>query len=274
MGGISRRASSQDKRSIRSQHLLRDALAEELKSGVELSHVTVAALTQRAGLTRRTFYSHYSEIAEFIQAIEDDIIGHLRQLFSNISTRTLVEVYESINKHEPCPGSVELLTYCKENASLLAPLMGAAGDPRFTRRIHELSCAVLHDRMLDGLTIPALEPFFDYYLISFVSAETGIVRSWLANGCKESPEMLARLMTVIAFIRPGDLYGEPIDINVPEYERILLGLNSIASNIDPQGTKSPSARLAPIIERSVASTSKHASACPNNLVHVNNSDSE
>lgn len=31
-------------------------------------------------------------------------------------------------------------------------------------------------------------------------------------------------MTVLAFVRPGDLYGQPIDINVPEYGMKLLNL--------------------------------------------------
>ncbi len=35
---------------------------------------------------------------------------------------------------------------------------------------------------------------------------------------------MARIMTVIAFVRPGDLYGQPIDINVPEYGMKLLNL--------------------------------------------------
>ena len=37
---------------------------------------------------------------------------------------------------------------------------------------------------------------------------------------------MARIMTVIAFVRPGDLYGQPIDINVPAYGMKLMGLNA------------------------------------------------
>ena len=35
---------------------------------------------------------------------------------------------------------------------------------------------------------------------------------------------MARIMTVIAFVRPGDLYGQPIDINVPAYGMKLMNL--------------------------------------------------
>ena len=37
-------------------------------------------------------------------------------------------------------------------------------------------------------------------------------------------DAMARIMTVLAFVRPGDLYGQPIDINVAEYGMKLLNL--------------------------------------------------
>ena len=55
-------------------------------------------------------------------------------------------------------------------------------------------------------------------------AEVGMIQRWFEHGLTESPEAMARIMTVIAFVRPGDLYGQPIDINVPEYGLKLLNL--------------------------------------------------
>ena len=52
----------------------------------------------------------------------------------------------------------------------------------------------------------------------------GMIQRWFERGLTESPEAMARIMTVIAFVRPGDLYGQPIDINVPEYGLKLLNL--------------------------------------------------
>ena len=51
-----------------------------------------------------------------------------------------------------------------------------------------------------------------------------MIQRWFERGLTESPEAMARIMTVIAFVRPGDLYGQPIDINVPEYGMKLLNL--------------------------------------------------
>ena len=51
-----------------------------------------------------------------------------------------------------------------------------------------------------------------------------MIQRWLERGLTESTEAMARILTVLAFVRPGDLYGQPIDINVPEYGMKLLNL--------------------------------------------------
>ena len=66
--------------------------------------------------------------------------------------------------------------------------------------------------------------FLDYYVTYVISAEVGVIQRWFERDLDESPETMARIMTVIAFVRPGDLYGQPIDINVPEYGMKLLNL--------------------------------------------------
>ena len=81
------------------------------------------------------------------------------------------------------------------------------------------------DRMKTGIFPGVLGAFFDYYLAYVVAAEMGVVQRWFARGLREAPETMARIMTVAAFVRPGDLYGKPIDINVPEYGMKLMGLN-------------------------------------------------
>ena len=200
----SERATKPDRRSLRSRRALRRALEDELAEGEDMSQLNVASLTDRAGLTRRTFYSHYRDIPDFIDNVESELLDDIRDLIGAVGAATLPEVYRNISDLEPAPGSVELLRYMADNRRLIGSLLGPGGDPAF---------------------IPlALGSFFDYYLAYVVSAEVGVVRRWFENGLAESPETMARVMTVIAFVRPGDLYGMPIDINVPEYGMKLWNL--------------------------------------------------
>lgn len=214
-----------DRRSLRSQQLLRDALASELRAGEDLSRITVAALTDRAGLTRRTFYSHYRDIPDFIEQIEQGILSDIRDLISRISAASLADLYENIDRLEPAPGSVELLAYLKDRQALIGALLGPGGDPAFIKRLIDLAREAVADRMQNGIFPGVVGALFDYYLSYVVSAEVGVVQRWFETGLAESPETLARIMTVIAFVRPGDLYGKPIDINIPAYGLKLMGLN-------------------------------------------------
>ena len=214
-----------DRRSRRSQCALRDALAAEINAGEDLSRITVAALTERAGLTRRTFYSHYRDIPDFVLAVEDALIAEIRALVHGISATTLPDVYRSIEELAPAPGSVELLRYLAANRELVGALLGPGGDPAFIKKLIDMARAEVSHRMQMGIFPTALGAFFDYYLTYVVAAETGVVQRWFENGLAEPPEAIARIMTVIAFVRPGDLYGMPIDINVPAYGMKLMTLH-------------------------------------------------
>ena len=214
-----------DRRSLRSQRALRLALADELAAGEDIARVSVAALTERAGLTRRTFYSHYKDIPDFVEQIEAGILDEIRTLVHQITAANLESLYHNINELEPAPGSVELLRYLVDNRALVGALLGPGGDPAFIKKLIDLVRDEVSDRMKTGIFPAALGAFFDYYLAYVVSAEVGVVQRWFESGLAESPETMARIMTVIAFVRPGDLYGQPIDINVPAYGMKLMGIN-------------------------------------------------
>ena len=214
-----------DRRSLRSQRALREALAGELAAGEDIARVSVAALTERAGLTRRTFYSHYRDIPDFVEQIEAGLLDEVRTRVRAIANSNLEQLYGNINALEPAPGAVELLQYLLDNRELIGALLGPGGDPAFIKRIMDIARDEVAGRMKTGIFPAALGSFFDYYLSSVVAAETGVVQRWFANGLVESPQTMARIMTVIAFVRPGDLYGQPIDINVPAYGMKLMGIN-------------------------------------------------
>lgn len=213
-----------DRRSRRSQCALREALCQQLAEGEELSRITVAALTDRAGLTRRTFYSHYRDIPDFIEQVERQLLEEIRARVADISAGTLAEVYRNIDDIEPAAGSVELLRYLRDNHELVGSLLGPGGDPAFIKKLVDLAREAVSGRMQMGIAPHALGVFFDYYLSYVVAAEVGVVQRWFETGLAESPETMARTMTVLAFVRPGDLYGMPIDINVPAYGMKLLSL--------------------------------------------------
>ena len=219
-----------DRRTARTRKALREALAAEVMATGDLTRVTVTAVADRAGITRRTFYSHYRDIPDLVFCVEQEAISDLRTLVHEIAEVTLPELEEAINHFNPCPRSVEVLQYFQNEGAHLVPLLGNGGDPAFAERIKAMVRDVVEARALHGFAPIALQ-VFDYYLTFVISAEVGVIVRWLTTGMQESPEIMARMMTALLFVRPGDLYGRPIDFDIPALAAQAIALQKEATDV-------------------------------------------
>lgn len=211
-----------DPRSVRTRRALRDALAAEILSMGDLSQVTVTAVSNRAGVTRRTFYSHFKDIPDLVDQVERETVDGSRALVERIASTHLDELQRSIENLKPCPGSVELLEYFRARGSYLGALLGDGGDPAFAERLKHMVRETVASRALEGIDLLAIGAFFDYYLTFAISAEVGVLVRWLTSGMRESSEAMARIMTALMFVRPGDLYGKKIEFDIPSLGLALL----------------------------------------------------
>ena len=208
-----------DRRSVRTRLALREALAEEIHATGDISKVTVTQVTKRADVTRRTFYSHYRDIPGLIASIEDETIAELAPLVSAIANVTLPELEEAIGHFEPCPGAREVLAYFRSNGMVLSALLGEGGDVAFAEKIKQTVRDVVEQRARHGFS-PVVEAVFDYYLTFVVSAEVGVLVRWLTTGMAESDDLMACIMTSLMFVRPGDLYGRPLSLDLSKLSQI------------------------------------------------------
>lgn len=213
---------STDRRSVRTRTALRHALAREIDATGDLSRVTVTAVTERAGVTRRTFYSHFRDIPDLVRQIEDETLAELRAPLARLAACHIDDLRAALDRGAAAPGAEELLACVRERGDYLRPLLGNGGDPAFAERIKALVHEVIGLRALDGLDLRALGPLFDYYLTFAISAEVGVLLRWLDAGCRESVPMMARLMTALMFVRPGDLYDNPIDLDIPSFALAVM----------------------------------------------------
>ncbi|MEE1043969.1 MAG: TetR/AcrR family transcriptional regulator C-terminal domain-containing protein [Olegusella sp.] len=214
--------SATDPRSTRTRRALRNALAAEIAASGDLTQVTVTAVTDRAGVTRRTFYSHFRDIPDLVMQVEQETIADLRPLVTDLAQVDLDGLSQAIERHGACPGADKILTYFKEREGYLAPLLGEGGDPAFTKRIEAMVREQVEQRAKSGLDLELLSHIFDYYLTFAISAEVGVLVRWLTTGAHESVELMARVMTALMFVRPGDLYGKQIDFDVSSFGMALL----------------------------------------------------
>ena len=217
-----------DRRSMRTRLALRRALAEEIDAVGDLSQVTVTAVTDRAGVTRRTFYSHFKDIPNLVDRVEQDALQELMPYLSALSEVNLEQLKDALDSYRPCPGSAELLGAIRKRGFYLRPLLGKGGDPAFVERLKRTAHEAIAKRALHDLNPHAVGPFFDYYLTFAISAEVGVLVRWLVGGMRESDEQMAGLMTALMFVAPGDLYGKPIKLDIPRFAlaTLVLGENN------------------------------------------------
>ena len=217
-----------DRRSLRTRLALRRALAEEIDAVGDLSQVTVTAVTDRAGVTRRTFYSHFKDIPNLVDRVEQDALQELMPYLSALSEVNLEQLKDALDSYRPCPGSAELLGAIRKRGFYLRPLLGKGGDPAFVERLKRTAHEAITKRALHDLNPRAVGPFFDYYLTFAISAEVGVLVRWLVGGMRETDEQMAGLMTALMFVAPGDLYGKPIKLDIPRFAlaTLVLGENN------------------------------------------------
>lgn len=224
-----------DRRTARTRAALREALAAEILATGDLSQVTVTSLTDRAGITRRTFYSHYRDIPNLVACIEEEVICNLSSLVRDISVVKLDRLEECLHRFEPCPGSEDVLNYLKENGIVLGALLGDGGDPAFAEKLKTMVREVVQARASEGFEplkySPLAASVFDYYLTFVISAEVGVVARWLTTGMREPVAVMARMMTTLMFVRPGDLYGRPIDFDIPTVAAKVTGISKEALDV-------------------------------------------
>ena len=205
----------QDRRTVRTRQALRDALARQIEETGDLSRVTVKAVADTAGVTRRTFYSHFKDINDLVGQIEEETVSEVGCLVRRLARTNLDELQDAISNFEPCPGSVELLEYFQERRSYLPALLGAGGDPGFVDKIKEKVFEIVCGRAEEGIVFEIPQELFGYYLTFAISAEVGVLLRWMRSGMEEPAHLMACVMTALMFVRPGDLYGKKIKFGVP-----------------------------------------------------------
>lgn len=118
-----------DIRVKRTKRLIKKGLAE-LSKTKSITKITVKELTDHIEINRGTFYLHYKDIYELIDAIENELYDEINARLSAVSPSELIkspiEICECVCDH------------LRENTETYAMLMGEHGDAQFTHKIGEL----------------------------------------------------------------------------------------------------------------------------------------
>ncbi|MFN2426653.1 MAG: TetR/AcrR family transcriptional regulator [Candidatus Binatia bacterium] len=154
------------------------------------AEITVSEVSARAGVTRKTFYAHFTSVDEIV-----------REIASGLFREALAEV-EDANFRLPLTGSGlgrAIFRRLHERFDLLVPLVTRCPGALFLQPAREVIVDVIFPRILRANHVGAIAEFEREYLAHLTSAalHAGIT-AWAERGFRDDPDAVADfLMTLL-----------------------------------------------------------------------------
>lgn len=197
-----------DPRIARTRRSLQTALFD-LARERDLDDISVADITERAGVNRSSFYQHYSDkdtlLADAIDAVVEETGAHLPE-FREITT-------------EPPPILVGYLRHVEENVDVYRRIFGDHGSPvvvaRLRSRIESIASAAVAARLEAFDDIPP-----EVRAAGLTGSVLGVLDSWLARDPRPPVETAVswmwRMLLGPIGLAPGEVATGP---STPEGRR-------------------------------------------------------
>ena len=160
-----------NKRRRESQEKLEKAFIELLQSN-QVKDITVSDLIKVAGLNRSTFYANYLDIFDLADKTREKLEREFSNLFAD---------YDYFNERS---GALKMFLHIKENQLFYQTYFKLCYDDKHLISICDPR-RVEQEHVAENLK---------YHIEFFRNGLNAIIKLWLADGCKESPEEMAEVL--------------------------------------------------------------------------------
>ena len=161
-----------NKRKRESMQKIEQVLIEFLQTK-ELNQISVSDICKKADLNRSTFYANYVDIYELADTIREKLEAEVSELYKD-------EITECFNSNN----YLVLFQHIKENQIFYRTYFKLGYDEKYKIWQYDYNLAKKHfgDR------------FIEYHMEFFKSGLNRIIKIWLQNGCKETPEEMFEII--------------------------------------------------------------------------------
>lgn len=159
----SRRRESRDK--------INKAFVELLQSR-ELNQITVSDLCKKAELNRSTFYANYLDVYDLADQIRVELENEFSDLFANYDTGT------------ERTGALRMFTHIRENQLFYKTYFKLCYDERHLINVYDA----------DQAAVAFGGQHLKYHIEFFRNGLNAIIKMWLRDGCRETPEEMAEII--------------------------------------------------------------------------------
>jgi len=155
-----------NKRRRQSRKKMEEIFMDMLKE-TDLNKISVTDICKRAGVNRTTFYSNYEDIYSLADSVREGIKEEVAKLYMD-------EIKESRRDHN----FLKLFCHIKENPDLYRTYFKLDTEGRFDI----FSYDIVDAQKYYG------NKFIEYHIEFFGKGLTAVIKKWLENDCRETPE--------------------------------------------------------------------------------------
>lgn len=160
-----------NKRRRESQDKIEKAFIELLQTN-EINDITVSDIIKITGLNRSTFYANYIDIYDLADKTREKLENEFSNLFAD---------YDYFNERT---GVLKMFTHIKENQIFYKTYFKLCYDDKHLISIYDPERAKKENISVN----------LKYHIEFFRNGLNAIIKLWLAEGCKESPEEMAEVI--------------------------------------------------------------------------------
>lgn len=160
-----------NKRRKDSQEKIEKAFIELLQTK-EIKEITVRGIIEATNLNRSTFYANYIDIFDLADKTREKLENEFSNLFAD---------YDYFNERT---GALKMFKHIKENQIFYKTYFKLCYDDKHLISIYDKKRAE-KEHINDNIK---------YHIEFFRNGLNAIIKLWLANGCKESPEEMAEIL--------------------------------------------------------------------------------
>lgn len=166
-----------DRRILKSQEAIKKAVLE-LLSEKNFDRITIQDIANRANVSRRTIYLHYTDKCDLMDHLLDTHIVKLREIRESATQLSMKEVY------------FQWFEYFEKNFLFFSTILASQGASWFRNRLLEFFVQeAVKDFKKYGTKHQELCP--EVVLQFFGSASVGMIEWWLVNKMPLSPQLIA-----------------------------------------------------------------------------------
>ncbi|MGL5348781.1 MAG: TetR/AcrR family transcriptional regulator [Peptostreptococcaceae bacterium] len=177
-----------NRRILYTKQIIKDSLIDLLQDK-KIHQITVTDICKNANINRGTFYTHYKDAYDLLNSMENELFNQILLYIED----TPVENYKDVLL-------LKALELIKENKELCKILFCRQADSNIMDRILAVASKAEINVLIGNLG--ANNMFLDYFIKYNVGGVLAIVKTWLENDLKESPEEIVFLINTITRFNP------------------------------------------------------------------------